>query len=371
MSGSVRNTSALFQFPRSGWSCASHDLLSPGQALNAFQRSIADTVAWWYTGDGPLVVTTSGSTGVPRTVTFTRDQVEESINRTAQALQLDGSASALLCIDPRYIGGKMMILRALSLGMDLVCVEPASDPLATNDLPKTSFAALVPLQLENILKHPLSLVCFREISKVIIGGAAISPALERSLKGSTNCIYQTYGMTETLSHIALRDLSAGETDYHLLSGITISTDNRNCLVASVPGFPNPIVTNDLVEVTEKGRFRWLGRWDNVINSGGIKVVPEELEQKISLIIAQHGAVSGYFIAGRPDDRLGEHVTLILECTLTADLDREKLMSDLRNMLGKFEVPREFRMINSLVKTSGGKLDRRASLTNSIPLTIGV
>lgn len=351
-------------FPQSGSYCRSTDLSAPVLAADRFGEVIRETITWWNAGQDPLVVNTSGSTGRPKEITFTRAQVEASILRTAHALDLRTASKALLCIDPRYIGGKMMILRSLMLGMDLYCIEPTSDPLANVALPMIDLAAMVPLQVENILQHPSSAGSFARIRKVIIGGAAINPLLEDALRGLGNQVWQTYGMTETLSHIAIRNLSKGESEYSTLTGINISRDGRGCLVAGVPELPEPVITNDLIEITSPGRFRWLGRKDLVINSGGIKLITEELESRIGKVINDWTGVNGYFIAGQPDQKLGEHVTLVLEGDISGIPERARLMNDLSGVLGRFELPREIRVTERFMKTGGGKIDRQASLLNS-------
>lgn len=363
MTAQRRDTSIGLHFPLKGLQISAAELAGDASAMYPFMGPIRQAIQWWYQHEEWLEISTSGSTGNPRTVSFNRKQILGSISRTAQALGLMGAQKALLCIDPNYIGGKMMLFRALQSGMDLICVEPTSNPLL-EDLPLLDFAAFVPLQVDTILSNPASASRFTSIETVIIGGAAINPSLENKLSGSRNRVFQTYGMTETLSHIALRNLSMGEQDFKPLPGIRITKDGRGCLIAEIPEFERPVVTNDLIEVTGNDRFKWIGRIDNVINSGGVKIQPESLESKISDVLEKFETISGFFIAGKPDERLGEQITLVIECRRKESPDIHAIRNSIQSTINRFEMPREIRMVEEFTKTPGGKLDRRATLAKS-------
>ncbi|MFM7329271.1 MAG: AMP-binding protein [Bacteroidota bacterium] len=363
MTAARRNSSISLYFHQNGVEINAAAFAEESFTEDSFLDSIRQTIRWWYGNNPWMEVTTSGSTGKPHTIRFSRPQIQGSIARSALALQLNSSQKALLCLDPKYIGGKMMLLRALQLGMDLICVEPISNPLLKN-LPSFDFTALVPLQVDSILANPLTASRLKSIGTIIIGGAAINAQLEKILVGSPNQIYQTYGMTETISHIALRNLSRGESDFKALPGVTLSMDDRNCLVATLPEFDKPVTTNDLIEITGTNQFRWLGRIDHIINTGGVKVLPEVLEQKLSEAMKKFNPITGFFFAGSPDDRLGEHVTMVIECRQPNIPDRRLLIDSIQSAVSRFELPREIRRIDEFIKTPGGKLDRKASLAQS-------
>jgi len=358
-----------FHFPFSDISFSPSELIGADDLKGKFQSTIREITAWWIASDGPLSITTSGSTGHPKTMTFTREQVRASVTRTASALNLRPGMQSLLCIDPAFVGGRMMVLRALILDMDLFCVEPTSEPLRGFSSKRIDFLSMVPLQMERTLANAVQLKTLNDSGCAIIGGAALNQSIIQKLKGLTSQVYQTFGMTETLSHIALRNLSTGEDFYRLLPHIRISQDERDCLVAEIEGFQNPIVTNDIVKIISRNTFHWIGRADYVINSGGIKFHPEVIEHKLSRISGQLEHVNGLFVIGCPDEQLGEHITIVLECGSSDSLKKTEFHKILSTVLDRYEMPREIRMIDRFEITTGGKIDRKASLAKSLLLEI--
>ncbi len=301
-------------------------------------------LAEWH-NDSPYVeVHTSGSTGTPKAMLVEKRRMEASARITCDFLRLKPGDSALLCLPLDYIAGKMMVVRALEREMTLVSVEPSGCPdwEGTVDL-----AAMVPLQVWNLLhQHPSRLT---QIRHLLIGGGAIDPELAQALVVFPNQIYSTYGMTETLSHIALRRLNGPERSewYTPFAGVTISLNADGCLCIDAPAVHEGLLaTNDLA-VIDEGRFRILGRKDNVICSGGVKIHIEEVER----LLREHAQVP-YLITKVPDARLGEAVALLTTATDPAVL--ADLQATCRRVLPPYWVPRHVLTVDHLPYTETGK-----------------
>jgi len=242
-----------------------------------------------WNNDSPYVeVKTSGSTGQPKLMLVEKQRMLASARITCDFLGLKSGDSALLCMSLDYIAGKMMVIRSLERGLRLITVEPSGHPLNNCQFSITNsqldFAAMVPMQVYNSLQVPEEKERLKQILHLIIGGGAIDAAMEKELRGFPNAVWSTYGMTETLSHIALRRISSAEASewYTPFDTVKLSTNDEGCLVVDAPEVCADILTtNDIVELKPDGRFRVLGRKDNVICSGGIKIQIEEVE--LSLI----------------------------------------------------------------------------------------
>ena len=228
----------------------------------------------WNNGSERVLVHTSGSTGAPKPLWVEKRRMEASARITCDFLGLKEGDTALLCMPLDYIAGKMMVVRSLVRKLKLMVVEPTGHPLAAHQLPRgLTFAAMVPMQVYNSLQVPEERERLRQIRHLIIGGGAIDDALARELKDFPNYVWSTYGMTETLSHIALRRLNGAEASewYTPFDNVRISQSEDGCLVIDAPEVcAERLVTNDIVEISQ-GRFRVVGRKDNVICSGGIKI----------------------------------------------------------------------------------------------------
>ncbi|HTF20325.1 MAG TPA: AMP-binding protein, partial [Chryseolinea sp.] len=276
-------------------------------ATTAFEEALFGFMRQWLSDVDEFLLTTSGSTGTPKSIVVTRGQMIASAQLTSKALHLKQGQTALICLNPEYIAGKMMIVRSLVTGLTIIAVNPASNPLR-QVAQHVDFAAMVPLQVHELL-HAGSRDAFQQLSTVIIGGGAID-AQDLTLLQDLPCrFYATYGMTETVSHVALRQLNGdGASEYYLaLPGINFSLDARGCLIIHWPDLGDAIVTNDLVQLEDDGRFIWLGRWDNLINSGGIKIIPEKLEATIANVLRNAGHHARFFVSSVPDARLGRKV----------------------------------------------------------------
>lgn len=306
----------------------------------------------WLEESDTIQAQTSGSTGVPKKLELKKEQMKASAKLTNQFFDLQKEDTVLLCLSTNYIAGKMMTVRALVGHLHLIAIEPTSFPIINEPV---KFAAMVPMQVETLLSSTEGLATMNYIDKLIIGGSATSALLETKLQNvSTNC-YATYGMTETVSHIALRKINGSDSsdEYRALEGVWFEQNDRDCLVIHAPHLQaEPFFTNDIVKLKNKNCFEWIGRFDNVINSGGVKLFPETIEKKISSFIAQR-----FYITSRKDEKLGEKVVLIIENEPFTELKKQQLDVQLNSNLGKFEKPREIIFKPRFEETSTGKVKR--------------
>ena len=329
-----------------------------------FEQATFQFIKEWLSGqDNNFQLTTSGSTGPPKSISVTRGQMISSAMRTAERLQLQKNSTALLCIDPKYIGGKMMLVRSLVLGMRIMAVDPTANPLIKIPVDKcVQFTAFVPYQVRRILesKHPHLL---NSPDKILIGGAPLDAAIREQLDKYQCQCYETYGMTETVSHIALRlvNTQMKQQYFEALPGVAISKDERGCLVVRADYLAGPVITNDIVEIIEPDKFVWLGRWDSVINTGGVKVMPEKVEQHLEEIFHRHNFQHRFFIAALPDEHLGNKIVLILEGVQFSSEILNKSLEGLKSVVSPYEVPKEVYSIPNFITTETLKIDRNQTL----------
>ncbi len=302
----------------------------------------------WNNPSPTVLVHTSGSTGKPKPMLVEKRRMEASARITCRFLGLHEGDTALLCMPLDYIAGKMMVVRALTCGLRLVSTEPKGTPEWDGFI---DFAAMVPLQVYNLLNDPAGRQRLRQIRHLIIGGGAIDDTLARQLADFPHHVWSTYGMTETLSHIALRRLNGPDASdwYTPFDGVTLSLTDDGCLVINAPAVHDgPLVTNDIAECNATQRFRILGRKDNVICSGGIKIQIEEVERRLR----PHLHVP-YIITKAPDEKLGEQVVLLTESKAVGDV-----LAACRLHLPKYWVPRRILSVDRLPLTETGKPARR-------------
>lgn len=307
----------------------------------------------WFSPLFTMRLHTSGSTGVPKEITVRKEQMLQSARMTCDFFQLKKGDRALLCLPVNYIAGKMMVVRAIYAGLDLYPVEPSGYPLA-GGAEQYDFAAMVPLQVYNALQTGEARQRLSQINKLIIGGGAMDAQLEESLRDFPNAIFATYGMTETVSHIALRSISGpGAAQYYSpLPGVTLSLSHEQTLVIDAPRVADaPVVTNDMAEVRVDGTFRILGRKDNVINTGGIKVQTEEVEQ----ILRPH-MTGNFAITSLPHPKLGEAIVLLIEPVADPATVRETV----RKLLPRYQQPLHILIVKAVPQTGSGKTDRAAT-----------
>ena len=300
----------------------------------------------WETLAG-IEIQTSGSTGKPKTISIKKEYLIESAKMTGAYLGLKQSMSAFLCLSPKTIAGKMMIIRSIVLDLELTVGEISSMPFANNDA-SFDFAAMVPMQVESCIKQGINL---SEIGKLIIGGAPISQNLWETITEKGLSAYQTFGMTETISHVAMRKISGGsDASYKALPNVSF-TENDSKLVISAPHLGvEQLETSDFIELLSPTEFKWKGRADFVINSGGIKIHPEEIEQTLSSIIT-----NPFFSFGLEDERLGQKLALCIE----GDISISK--ETLTKMLNKHFIPKEVYFFEKLHYTESNKINRLATI----------
>lgn len=329
-------------------------------------------ISEWNNEAQTIHVQTSGSTGAPKKLNVRKDRMIESAKMTCDFLGLQSGDTALLCMNLDYIGAKMMVVRSLVRQLHLIQVAPSGHPLATVDVPIT-FAAMVPLQVYNSLQVPEEREKLRQIKHLIIGGGAIDDVLAAQLHDFPHAVWSTYGMTETLSHIALRRLNGLESSswYTPLQGIKVSTNADDCLVIDAPKLcDTPIVTNDIAEIreisTSEGKnvlaFRIIGRRDNVINSGGVKIQMEELERLIRPFLTMP-----YMVTKCKSEKFGEIVVLMVEkegddegATVEEKSELPMLRAILRLLhraLPRYWEPRLYLSVDRIPMTETGKLNR--------------
>lgn len=321
----------------------------------------------WLRGDTSFLFHTSGSTGAPKPIALTRRQMEASVAATALALGLARDMGSLVCLPTRYVAGRMMLARGLVVGMNMVLVEPAADPLAGLQDSRVDFASFVPLQIETILGRG-GVPALSRMHAILVGGAPVSDRLAAALRPLPAPIFHTYGMTETATHVALRRLSGPDAsdEFVALPGVELTLDGRGCLLVNGPMTNDLwIATNDVVELRGADRFAWRGRADNIINSGGVKVQVEPLEVALeALLVDLAGEEWGerrYFAAGLPDARLGQIVTLVAEGSPLPRHTEDAVLAGLRRALGPFEAPRQLLYVPRFAETPTAKVDRAATL----------
>lgn len=313
--------------------------------LNEWQKDIIDIILEFQSKDS-FCIPSSGTTGNSKEIWVKKEHLLTSAKRTNDFFDLKKGDSSLLLMNPKYIGGRMMVIRAIERGLKLSILKPSNDALqfAEEDY---DFSAMVPMQVkESIAKYP---EVFNRIKHVIIGGGKVDHVLLNSMKNFSTKTYSTFGMTETLSHIAIKELSPAESSsFKLLEGVNIKTENA-CLIIDSPeiGVSN-LKTNDIVEIDERS-FKWIGRADNMINSGGVKIFPEQLEEKLKGLISKD-----FFIGAQKDPKFGEIVVLVVE-----SISHETY--DFTDILDKFEIPKKIYAVEKFDRTETGKIKRASTL----------
>nr|WP_256471532.1 AMP-binding protein [Tenacibaculum sp. XPcli2-G] len=325
-----------------------------------FSKTINDSVyqflSDWFNAEDFVVVKTSGSTGKPKPIRLKKEFMINSAKATGTFFRLKENTTALLCLSTGYIAGKMMLVRALTLGWSMDVVAPTSE---VEILKEYDFSAMVPLQLRS------SLSSIHKIKKLIVGGGVVANDLIEAIQNKSTEIYATYGMTETITHIAVKKLNniisndSEKPHYKTLPNVQLSQDNRNCLVIDAPKVAEEkIITNDVIRLISDTEFEWLGRYDNVINSGGVKLHPEKIEEKLSKIISNR-----FFVAGINDKKLGEKLVLIVEGE-----ENDAISNEVRNLLGltKYEIPKAVYFVDKFIETETQKIQRKKTLAKTLP-----
>ncbi len=317
---------------------------------------VVDLYDAWKSGMPEITLTTSGSTGPPKTISLSREAVQASVRLTVDAFGLHSDDLFLCNLNTDYIGGKMMIIRAAETGCDLVVTLPSSNPF--EDLENMTylfarnrgrnFFSFVPLQLQNILSNETHLELLRTAKAILAGGAPVAEKIRKKIQELQLPVFETYGMTETISHIALKDLRTGDSFFTALPGVSLGTDEHTCLKIKSPSTLNEwVTTHDVVEMVSPKKFILKGRRDNIVNSGGVKIQTEEVERAIAETFP---GLPDFFCYGLPDDILGQRLVLVIE--------GESPVPDLSLLsLPRYHIPKEIIRVKEFVKTPSGKTDK--------------
>jgi len=328
------------------------DIFFLPEVSKAEKQSVLNFVSLWQSKEKYVTLSTSGSTGLPKTINVLKKAMVASAEVTGQFFNFNSDFTLLLNLSSTYIAGMMQIVRALECGAKLVVAPVCSNPLMYINQ-QIDFAAFVPLQVSAILEDKITRKNYQQIRHVIIGGAPINSDLFNNISSLSNNSYATFGMTETVSHIALKKIERLNDLYRALPNISFKTAEDDCLVIHAPSIlEQPIVTTDVVELIDEHSFKWLGRADFVINSGGVKILPEVVENKIAPFIS-----SNFYITGETDELLGKKVVLFIEGSSYTKKKLELLEINMRRVLEKFEVPKAIYFKKAFERTGSGKLKR--------------
>ena len=319
---------------------------------------LAEFIKEWFSDSGKILMKTSGSTGRPKSIALSREHMINSARATATFFNLKAGSKALLCLPLGFIAGRMMLVRSMVMGWQLDVIDSSSKPM----IPKEKiydFSAMVPLQLHNSLDQ------LKNIKTLIVGGGEVSEAILNKIGSLETKIFATYGMTETITHIALSPINkaaermGSETIFKALPDVNLSKDGRQCLVIKAPQVSSEIVvTNDIIDLRSEDSFKWLGRYDHVINSGGVKLIPELIESRYKNLI-EHD----YFVYGIDDEQLGEKLVLVIEGNETALILQKihEFHKKLSDDVSKYEIPKEIFFIKTFERTKTGKINRSESM----------
>jgi O-succinylbenzoic acid--CoA ligase len=300
-----------------------------------------------------IIAHTSGSTGKPKPIKLNKKNLIKSAQASIDFFNLKPGTKALLNLSTDFIAGKMMWVRALYGGWNLYIASPENQQIQ-KILSQYSFdfGAMVPMQVIYNLDQ------LDRFKLLIIGGANLDMKYQKKLNNKSTAVFATYGMTETITHVAVKPLNNSalkqkpnfqENTYTALPGITFSKDKRDCLQIKAPFVPKPIQTNDVVKLLNNYQFKWLGRYDQVINSGGIKIFPEQIEKKISPYIHNE-----FMIGSISDPILGEKMVLLIE-------GQKKVTIPFEKILPKYHIPKEIFYLSEFIRTSSGKINRRETI----------
>jgi O-succinylbenzoic acid--CoA ligase len=304
----------------------------------------------WNSTAETISVNTSGSTGTPKKTEILKSHMVISAEKTLNHFALNPGDTALLCLSPDTIAGKMMIVRSIVGNLNLVVSDVNLHPLM-NCNHHLDFIALVPLQVEELLKTDLEKL--KSIQTILIGGGPIHTSLSTKLREQNIQAFHSYGMTETISHVAIRMVGLGETDtFEALNGIEFSQENGQLHVHYPEIGHSNLATNDLVELIDNHHFKFKGRADFIINSGGIKINPETVEELLSTYIE-----TSFFVSGIPDEQLGQRLILLIEGTV----DQAPTLFELKSLLPKFHNPKDVYFLPKFIRTESGKINRLETL----------
>jgi len=320
-----------------------------------WQKDIYAFILEWLDDNSHVKAKTSGSTGKPKTIQLEKAKMIQSAKMTGEFFNFKTGDKALLCLSPQFIAGKMMIVRALVWQMNLVCVKPDGHPFSELNM-NIDFAAMIPLQVHNSIHNTEQI---SRVNTILIGGGVVDKHLDDQLQHLSCQFHSSFGMTETLSHIAIKSLNGSDKSnrYKALGGIHLSTDDRDCLKITAPKLlDQAITTNDIVNLVSSNEFEWLGRYDHVINSGGLKLFPEQIEEQLASFIKMP-----FFLIGIPDKQLGEKMILLIESNHINEEQKMQIQAKIDSYLEKFKRPRAIFYIPKFKRTLTNKIQRKATL----------
>ncbi len=333
----------------------SYDSLSKENKNFYWKNSIFSFLRNWFDNESLVTIYTSGTTGVPKKIFLKKKYMFERAIKTVEFLNLrEKGLKGFLCLSTDFIAARMFLVRAIIFKWKIYCVEPSSNPLK-NVKKFFDIASMVPMQVFYSFQY------LKYIKILLIGGASISNILEKKLKNIATVCYSTYGMTETLGHIAIRKINGLNKSifYKSFHDIHLSVDKRDCLkIFSSSCINYSIQTNDIVSMKESDKFYWIGRYDNVINSGGIKIIPELIERNISSFIPIY---KRFFISSIPDKIFGERIVLIIE----GDPFQFELSNIIFSGKNKFYKPKDIFFVPHFIENSLGKFNRKAIMKELI------
>lgn len=325
------------------------------QTPEGIYRDLYTFLYAWFSEGETMKVQTSGSTGVPKVMEVSKRAMMNSACRTCRFLGLQEGDSLLLSMNLKYIGAQMMVVRALVGGLRVLLQEPCAHPLAAVR-ERIDFLSMVPMQLASSLQREAERNVLQAAKVVIVGGGAVDSLLEEQLQALSCQVYSTYGMTETLSHIAMRPLNGPKRSdrYYPLEGVSLSLSARGTLIIEVPDVcAGQLETNDCVSLYSDGSFVIKGRVDNVINSGGVKIQIEEDERQLQGVLSFPFAITSV-----PDSFYGEKVVLLAEHPELSAKETDEYLVLLKQTLPRYHAPRDIVFVSFLPRTENGKIDRK-------------
>ncbi len=306
--------------------------------------AFSDVIQKWKDPNPFYEVTTSGSTGHPKVIRISKLHMAESARMSLKYFGLRKGTKVLLVLPTNKIGGVMLCVRAIVGKLIVKELTPRLNPLLDSEVGEVDFCSLTPAQLRAILKEPRSKIKLRKIKKILLGGSAVQEETLNEIQKLESEFFHSYGMTETISHIAVKNLTKREKSFRALDGVTFSCDQDQRLRISAPKIlQEDLLTNDLVELLGSKEMIWLGRFDNVVNSGGVKLILEDIEARIRASYR-----GDFYLSKEEDEDFGERIVMIA---------KEEVGEEAFSKLGKFERPRNMYVVDKFTYTENGKLLR--------------
>jgi O-succinylbenzoic acid--CoA ligase len=310
------------------------------------KEEVTSFIKSWGNDEKVIAIYTSGSTGKPKNIELAKEKIQISARKTLEYFNIEEGSSALLCLSLETIAGKMMLVRSLIGGLKLHVVTVSTNPILALKNP-IDFVALVPMQLEAAVDTAFEKL--KSIKTILVGGAPVSEELIQKLKDKKITVFQSYGMTETISHVAIRKIGFETEEYYqALPGITFSSDDQRLIIDYPEVLSEKLRTNDCVNLIDSKHFQYLNRYDFIINTGGIKVNPEEIELKLKPLLKQ-----AFFIWFVKDVHLGQKIVLVVQEMINLKLKKK----DFTHYLNKHEIPKKYCQIKDFVLSKSQKIDR--------------